>query len=427
MISDNSNNRLGQRFIFCLVFVMSPFYLEFSSLGTETILYHAESGSDKKNIPDSVASALQSNAEALNPITLVWVKQKKTKLNLDEIAQKVNKFNDYGFLERSLCVFMWQDQKGFFSESCNNAVNIKGSNELQLPHIDDKKIEKKLAVQERSFDGEVHCAGTGHHQTEVNTPTIGVFPESWLRNHPLIYAFPQRYTTWFGYKFPNLCKELGESQCSYILSLTAKGELIKTSDEIIDNKKLFYIAIKSLDVLSQQDRIFRFWLDPDYNYAVVRNEIESVEHQTIYSIKNEQFKLLPNKKIFLPQKTVVTYFADIGIKMISATPIYYEEFLLTEVSTKKINNKQFDLRIKYTNAGTIIGDRILKDTEQGVQYIYPANPADLDRVIESALTGKDFVPTPIQPMWMFVLRLILCVVGTAMALYGGYLKFIKKR
>ncbi|MDR1480236.1 MAG: hypothetical protein LBJ00_14970 [Planctomycetaceae bacterium] len=112
--------------------------------------------------------------------------------------------------------------------------------------------------------------------------------------------------------------------------------------------------------------------------------------------------------------------------IISDTPLFTDQYELVEISTKKINDKQFNLKEKYSNPGTHIGDRTLNDTENGVQYVIPANPADLDRVIEAALSDKDFVPTLLPSRTATIIRWILILLGLAMILYAAYQKFIKK-
>ena len=68
---------------------------------------------------------------------------------------------------------------------------------------------------------------------------------------------------------------------------------------------------------------------------------------------------------------------------------------------------------------------------QQVKYRMPANPADLDRVIEAALTGKEFVPTPIRPsLFALILRWGLVIVGLCMIIYAlvsMLIKFIKHK
>jgi hypothetical protein len=107
--------------------------------------------------------------------------------------------------------------------------------------------------------------------------------------------------------------------------------------------------------------------------------------------------------------------------------LYQEDFILAEVSNKKIDKRQFELDKSYAQPGVVVTDRTLKDTENGLTYFVPANPADLDRVIESALTGKDFTPTPLPSRAAIIVRWLFIILGLAMMIYAVSMKFIKKK
>jgi hypothetical protein len=395
-----------------------------------TLLYGADNNSivlSTNELSEEIRAKLESNALALNPISLVWIKQKKSNLNEKQLSDAINTPYDYGILEQSACVFMWQDKRGYYSETCKNSVDLQGRDEKKLPFLSDKDIEKKLSIQERSFNGEIFCAGLGYGLDHA-TPGLGVYSLKQLQDRPLMNTLYQRYTMKFGYKFPNIGRELGMQQQSYILFLNDNGTLIKVENQSINKKNMIQIVVKGYDFWEQRDRLFDFCLDPEYGYAVSNCIIKTIDEKIAYSIKNEQFEKIPQKEIYIPRKTIVQYFTDATIPdKISTAPLFTEEYLLTEISTKKISDKQFDLRTKYTAPGTHISDRTLMDTLEGVQYVLPANPADLDRVIEAALTGKDFVPTPLPSMAAIVIKWLLCIAGIAMILYAAYKKFVKNK
>jgi hypothetical protein len=378
-------------------------------------------------IPATIIEKLESNAMSLDPISFVWVVQKKSPHDVQKLADKLGTPQDFGLLEQRVCTFMWQNKKGYFADSCKNTVSSSDGKENKLPLISDKTLEKILNIQERSFNGIEFCAGF-KIETKDAVPGLSVYPLTYYMEHPLKNTFYQRYTTNLGYKFPSIGRELGNSQQSYILFLIENGNLIETSNVDIKNNQFFHIVVKGYDYWEQCDRFFEFWLDPEYNYAITQSEIKSLKGKKIYSIDNEQFEKISGKEVFIPRKTTVQYYTgEVNSDNISLIPLFTEEFLLTEISTKKIDDKQFDLRTKYIASGTHIGDRTLKDSDTGVQYIVPANPADLDRVIEAALNGTDFVPTPLPSTTAIVIKWLLCIAGIAMIFYVGYEKFIKKK
>jgi len=356
-------------------------------------------------IPADIRARLEANAKALNPITLVWTEQRRTALSEEQLSGKTKITPDPGFLEQSSWVFMWQDKKCYLSKVAKNVVTSDG--------------DTKRSIQERSFDGSVHCAGHGLGYEDAATPGMGIYPlEQMLTRYPLQNVFFQRYTMKFGYKFPNVGRELGMPQQSYILFLNDTGKLIKAEKQIINGKNIFQVTLEGFDTWEQRDRLFVFSLVPEYGYAVSDCVIKTLDDKVAYSIKNEQFEKIPNKEVYIPRKTVVQCFTDVTIPDdISPTPLFTEEYLLTEVATKKVDDKKFDLRKKYTRPGTHIGDRTLDDTEYGVQYVIPANPADINRAIEAARTGQRFVPTPL-PSPPFVYRWGLAIIGLCLIIYA---------
>ena len=243
---------------------------------------------------------------------------------------------------------------------------------------------------------------------------LGVYPvDFFVNNAPLQNLFYQLYTQRIGYKYPSIGREMGDEPQSYVLFLVKNGELLRANEETINNTHYFCVLAKCHDSWERTDRKYRLLLDPKLNYAVVRCEILTLDDKLAYLVENEEFQIIPGKNVYLPKKSRTTYFTDVTrIDDISDKPLFVEECILTDISVSRIADVQFDLRKKYTEAGTHIGDRTLKNTNEGVQYRFPANPADLDRAIEAALTGGTFVPTPLGPsIWVVVVRWLTCLAG----------------
>jgi len=145
-----------------------------------------------------------------------------------------------------------------------------------------------------------------------------------------------------------------------------------------------------------------------------------------YRIVNDHFEKIPGKSVFVPRETIVEYFTNESPDAeITSTALYRETFELLNMSTK-INRKQFDLRNSYIEPGTRIADRVTVKNDIGLQYDILANPADLDRVIEAARTGKDFVPTPIRlSLFALIFRWGFAIIGLCMIIYFLYRKFMR--
>jgi hypothetical protein len=405
--------RFRKEFLACLVWL--------AFLGLDSTAY-----ADSPNIPQEIREKLERNAAELNPITLAWTDQKQFHSDVGKVANLLGTPNDYGMDEKNFWVFMWQDLKGYALHSSKSAISVQSGTSMVFPLVGDKNIEKELSTQERSFNGEVYCGGFGRvEKSEV--PGLGIYPLRYFDTHPIMNTFYQRYTIRMGYKFPSIGRELGSPVQSYILFLCENGKLLETSEITEKVKKFFYIAARGYDPWEDRERDTGFCLDPDYHYAVVRSEIKTLEGELAYSISNEKFEKLPGKEIYLPKKTSVQHFTGgANQDTISAPPLFTEEFVMTEVSTNKIPDKQFDLRLKYTAPGVHVGDRTLADTEFGIQYRIPANPADRDRVIEAIRTGTEFVPTPFVSTRVVIIRWVTGILGLAMIFLALYRMFMKK-
>ena len=257
---------------------------------------------------------------------------------------------------------------------------------------------------------------------------MGIYPIQEMQDRVRPDVVNQEYTSFIGYKFPNTGAELGNSPISYVLYLVNNGTIIdrRTEQDITDGELLF-LKIQSKDIWSYTERFFNFWLVSKYGAAVKKFTIESLDGKLVQDIENHDFFKLPNKSVYIPKKTTVNYYSYHTIPFdISDTPIFTDEYTLVEASTKKISDKQFDLRTKYSIPGTQIGDRTLQDTPDGVQYIVPANPADMGRVIEGALTGGNFTPTPLASRFAAISCWTIMLAGTGMIVYALFAKFTKK-
>jgi hypothetical protein len=379
-------------------------------------------------VPDSVIDALKRNADAFETVSLIWKQSRYSDMNFKDLCRKTGNLYDVGFLEPENHVFLWQNSH-FYQYKTKRNILQGGYTTLpkawEVPNLKDLLLE---SVQEGAFDGTCYFAGGGEIASNTNTPGLAIIPlekVKKLTNPTLVF---QDYTTKFGIKFSNSGKEIGTRQESYVLFLTKEGSISNTEEKMVDGEKVFLIEIKSQSIMdwNNKQRIFQFKLLPKYNYVVKQCIIKSTEGELCYRIENDDFLKVPDKEAYIPQKITAEYHTFYSSDSISPDKLFYDVYSLAKISTSKINKDQFDLRKKYIQPGTHIADHILEDTPNGLQYIIPANPADLDRVIEAALSGKDFTPTPLPSTAAIVIKWLLCIAGIAMILYAGYKKFIKK-
>jgi hypothetical protein len=390
---------------------------------TALILY--DKNSDVVVIPQEIEEALQENVSCLDPISLVWVRTRTSDIDTETLLKKIKEEYSYSFLEPVNSTFMWQKGCGYLFNALRNRAEIDSANPPPLVH--EKKLKLNMLYDIKSVDGEFFYSGG---MTDDKPIVLMINPLS----HPTSVLF-QILTLNMGYKYPMISNDFENNlqPASYILYLAQKKEnVLQAKSEIIDDEKIFLIKVFSeeYNYLDQcpKPRFFTFYLLPEYHYAVKQLEVHSQNNELVYKIVNKNFKKLSGKKVYLPNESILQRYTHVTISdLVSSTPLYTENFLITEVSTKKINNKQFNLKNKFSDSGTLITDRSLRDTDEGISYMIPDNPADLDRVIEAALNGTDFVPTPLPSTTAIVIKWLLCIAGIAMIVYAGYEKFFKKK
>jgi hypothetical protein len=381
------------------------------------------------SLPDDIVSVLSQNADDLNQISITWKRKRSSEMDFELLTKTIKCLYDYGFLEDRNSVFMWQNPKSYLYYVEKDTIE---GDHTTLPYAYEiHKSNTKLieSVLERSFDGTNIYNGNGSTATEFSTSGLGIYTkENALKAFARVpVCFPD-YFLYAGYKFPLAAEELGTSQQSYILFLINQGRLIdfQKHDNHVDSP-FVVITIESEETQSKRKRIFEFLLLSKFNFAIKKWTMKTLDNKLLYEVENKEFVELSGKKIFLPKSIEVKHYSYVTVSdFVSPTPLFSERYLLAEISVKKIAAKQFDLRTKYSQPGTHIGDRTLTDTNKGVQYVVPANPADLDRVIEAALNGTDFIPTPLPSTAAIIVKWLLCLAGIAMIFYAGYKKFVKK-
>jgi hypothetical protein len=371
-------------------------------------------------IPVEMKSALEKNTLELNPISFSWVTRRSTTMDLKSFFTTTKMEHNCGFFEPENNIFMWQNGYGYSFRAARTSVKpVNG----KIPYAYDNDIQLDMYANHYAIDGQCFYAGGA---LDDNPGSMSIYP---LTSDVVFLSHP--FTFYCGYKYPNSKDEMEELPMSYILYLNQKGGLTSIQKTRIEGNEAFQIeaiseGYNAIDQYSIK-RIISFWLLPQYNYALKQIDIKSVDNKLVHRITNDDFRLLPSKKTYIPHRSTIQHYTYSTINdTIVTSSLFTEDISLTEVSTHKINKKQFDLRNKFSSPGTLVGDRVLQNTDEGVIYIVPANPADLDRVIEAALSGKDFVPTPLPSTAAIVIKWLLCIAGIAMILYAGYKKFIKK-
>ena len=380
-------------------------------------------------LPTDIVESLMRNAADIDPISLGWVRTRTTSVDFETLIKKTHSLYDFGFLEPVNSLFIWQGGLAYLRLSEKNA--LESGEMITAYEARNKNLRLVETIKERSFDGEICYIGSGHEQSDTNTPTLLVYSlEQAKERLPFFTMCYPEYMACAGYRFPLDAPELLESHDSLVLYLIARGDLnvVKSVDDETDNPKT-YIELVAPEIWTKKNHRYKFWLSKKLNYAVEKYEIESLDGDRAYQIINSDFFQIPGKTIYLPNKCIQKCFTFMTIPGVYlAKPLFEEQYRLTHISTERIDKRQFDLQSKYSNPGTMLGNHSFsKDAEtKGLQYVAPANPADLDRVIEAAITGGDFVPTPVTSKTAVVFRWLLVATGIVLVIYVLLRRLVKQ-
>ncbi|MCL2004612.1 MAG: hypothetical protein FWG73_00450 [Planctomycetaceae bacterium] len=384
---------------------------------------------DSAVLPADIVEALVKNVADIDPISLEWIRTRTTTMDFETLIKKTRTLYDCGFLEPVNSVFMWQGGLAYLRFSDKNAV--EGEEMITAYEARRRNLRLIETIKERSFDGEICYIGSGHEHSDTNTPTLLVYSlEQAKERLPFFTICYPEYLACAGYRFPLDAPELLESHDSLVLYLVARGDLnvVKSVDEETDNPKI-YIELVAPEIWTKKNHRYKFWLSKKLNYAVEKYEIESLDGDRAYQVVNSDFFQIPGKTAYLPNKCIQKCFTLNTIPGIySGEPLFEEQYRLTHISTERIDKRQFALQSKYSSPGTMVGNHILSEDGEtkGLQYIVPANPADLDRVIEAARTGGNFVPTPITSTAAIVFRWLLVAAGIVLVVYVLLRRFVKQ-
>jgi hypothetical protein len=418
---------LSKKLLFSIV-ILLIFLGIYTSTETNTLSEDFVSTNEViQSLPKEIEDVLKKNAEKLDKVSLIFRRTRTTQLPVESLLKQIHCLYEYGFFEPSDHKFIWQSPYFYqYSSGLFSVESKTGSN--KMPFAYEQGLNLIITSNENSFDGNEFMSGSDNDKTENTSAALSIISkEHFVRDLGKHVVCDSIFLWASGYRFPRIGFDLGMSQQSLILFLTSNGRITILKNDVLENKRCTIIEIIANDVISMDKRIFKFWLLPDLQYAVKKMNVYTTKGDVIYEVENDDFTDIDKKGIFFPKKSVINYYSWINTpEIVSDKILVTESYDLNSATTNQISAIQFKLRKQYTTSGTVIADRTLRDTDAGVQYTIPANPADLDRVIEAALNGTDFVPTPLPSTVAIVIKWLLCIAGIAMILYAAYKKFIKK-
>ena len=199
------------------------------------------------------------------------------------------------------------------------------------------------------------------------------------------------YFSQAGFALPSIPCERVRQRSSALLDLLGKGgKVIAVRPDVL---KAVPCTVAEVGYGGGRDT---FYLDPSRGYALLRHEKRTVSGKLALSCDNSNFAKLHNIDVWLPRRCEEEHYTWPTIPdQICDEPLIGVTYVVSEVSGDHVSEDRFALR--YVEPGTVVSDGTLPGAESHprgrITYTVPANPKDLDRVIEAAVAGKPFVPS----------------------------------
>ena len=370
-----------------------------------TLLEGSHLHAQNMHLPDAVRVALERYT-ALDPLAVTWsqkieaAEMGKQKLAADLLARIVS----YNTNVRQIA---FRDGRIY--------VRSEGNGNSLPP----------LSTTEFAFDGNVLYMGSPTKTRHNSGFLQKLLPKN---DFPQASYFDPSYFQAAGIRLPTRIKELivaWHPQSELLALLAEGGQVERTGTVTIEGRSLLWVQLTAKDWslvppdLSEEERQLipspptrgttkqdvqrkpqkrraplrrhDFYLDPECGYAVRRLEIRDEANHLVMRSDCTQHEQLASRNIWLPRRCRVEKYTVAEIRdeetLIPQTfesPLYVCHFQVKDFDLQPWPYERFEL--KYTAPGTSINDGTLPGVNRrnGVAYKIPANPQQLDAVIEAA-------------------------------------------
>jgi len=360
-------------------------------------------------LPDDLRQLLESNAAALDPITLEWEKRFTFADPLPERYSKKALPNGIAVLD---CGQMYQYQGGCVRALTRFCQVTPGdaSSEPPLDHVSDL-----------SFDGRAIFVGSG--EAKFRRGGVGTLMIGPLGKFPKSHSFDWADFPYFaGFYFPVRFGELGQPQESLILYLLKHGGKVQE----IRHRQGAEASVIEIEIIAPhpiysdppESWTMQFVVDEHFGLAV-REMVEITPARKVArKVQNSAFRKLEATNVWLPGAIQVQDFF-VPDKSSPAPGRLYDSAVstihmsLTKKSERKLNASDF--AITYAEPGTMISDSrpAAQSLPRGkLVYTVPANQADLDEVVRLAKERAESREPSSRVRWVLLLvgNVCACVV-----------------
>lgn len=256
----------------------------------------------------------------------------------------------------------------------------------QLRDINEKASgESKRLYEEKSYDGQRIYM---YSSTFVGKDpfVVGIFPKN--TDNVLFDSYFERA----GFRMPKFEKDhVTTLFVPEVLALVNDGEKLVTVETTrLDEKPCLRLVFETGSYIGWSGKArHEFYLDQEAAYALRRHEVKRMDGTLIARVELSDIQRAGgNDGPWLPMKCQASYYQYKSLpKTPSKTVVMEEKYHVESCSLADIPDSDFTLA--YLRPGMIVGDATLpgaNKTKSGfINYTVPANPADLDRVIERSV------------------------------------------
>jgi hypothetical protein len=164
----------------------------------------------------------------------------------------------------------------------------------------------------------------------------------------------------------------------------------------------------------------RFWLDPALGHAVRRHEVRTDSGALAVVSENSDFVKLTDPEIWLPRRCRAEWHTWPWVK--DKEPPSRETALVVDIQATRLERTKIapeKFTLKYDKPGSYISDARLPGAEKSergrIDFIVPADPANLQEAVQAAQEGPDYVP-PRRRLFLWIILGILALGAAAGAI-----------
>jgi hypothetical protein len=286
---------------------------------------------------------------------------------------------------------------------------------------------KMIIHPEFAFDGESFYNATGFD----HSPMPGLLVQrldALVKNEGIRrVVFPEDdYFHAAGIEVPSTYDAFGRRLQSLILFLINGGARVTDARRERINE-----ADTEVVELTTGERKYRFWLDPAMRYTVRRQEQRTRAGEPVAIVDNDSFIKLAKPELWLPKHARVRwhtwYWHEPG--KLYPEPRAVVEYTVSEMAQGPYPHERFRLdRVYQGRPGAMVADsRLMKGRSEIVQYRVPADPGDLDKAIQAAVEGREFIPFGRSRRWRLAFLAVNIAAVLALVVTWGVRRYRRRR